>query len=47
MSQRQISIAVDAIGGEDSPYKILKGSEIFQQNNPEVRIILFGNTNFY
>ena len=45
MSQRQISIAVDAIGGEDSPYKILKGSEIFQQNNPEVRIILFGNTN--
>ena len=31
MSDRQISIAVDAMGGENSPYKVLKGIEIFQK----------------
>ena len=29
MSERQVSIAVDAIGGEQSPFKTLKGAEIF------------------
>ncbi len=29
MSERQISIAIDAVGGEQSPFKTLKGSEIF------------------
>ena len=30
MSSRQISIAVDAMGGENSPLKVLKGIEIFK-----------------
>ena len=33
MSARQITIAVDAMGGENSPYKVLKGTEIFQNKN--------------
>ena len=43
MSKRQVSIAVDAVGGEQSPFKNLKGSEIFQKNYPSVRLIFFGN----
>ena len=43
MSDRQISIAVDAMGGENSPYKVLKGIEIFQKNNNKAFINLFGN----
>ena len=31
MSNRQVTIAVDAMGGENSPYKVLKGIEIFQR----------------
>ena len=43
MSNRQISIAIDAMGGEDSPYKNLKGSEIFSKNHPEVKLVIFGD----
>ena len=43
MSERQVSIAVDAVGGEQSPFKILKGSEIFQETNPSSKLIFFGN----
>jgi len=43
MSKRQITIAVDAMGGENSPYKVLKGIEIFLNVYDDVRFILFGN----
>ena len=43
MSERQVSIAVDAIGGEQSPFKTLKGSEIFLENNTSTKLIFFGN----
>ena len=43
MNKSQICIAVDAMGGENSPYKILKGSEIFLSNNPNVNITLLGD----
>ena len=43
MSKRQITIAIDAMGGEDSPYKVLKGIEIFLNINNDVKFILFGN----
>ena len=43
MSKRQISIAIDAMGGERSPFKILKGSEIFLNNHKSVNIIFSGN----
>ena len=43
MSNRQISIAIDAMGGDNSPYKTLKGAEIFNINYPDVNLIFFGN----
>ncbi|MDC0161904.1 phosphate acyltransferase PlsX [bacterium] len=42
MSNRQITIAIDAMGGEDSPIKNLRGSEIFSQKYPEVNLKIFG-----
>jgi phosphate acyltransferase len=42
MSDRQITIAIDAMGGEDSPFKNLKGAEIFSKNKPNVNLKIFG-----
>ncbi len=44
MSERQITIAIDAMGGENSPYKVLKGTELFLQNNKNVKTILYGES---
>ena len=41
MSDRQLTIAIDAMGCEKSPYKTLKGSEIFLQDNQQVNLIFF------
>ena len=43
MSEGQIEIAIDAMGGEDSPYKVLKGVEIFLQKEKNTKIVFFGN----
>ena len=43
MSERQITIAIDAMGGENSPLKVLKGAELFQKKKYEVKLIFFGN----
>mgnify|MGYP001403427934 CR=1 FL=1 len=43
MSEGQVEIAIDAMGGENSPYKILKGSEIFLNQNHLSKIIFFGD----
>ena len=43
MSNRQITIAIDAMGGENSPFKILKGTEIFNNSFPNVKIKFFGD----
>ncbi len=43
MSNRQLTIAIDAMGGENSPFKTLKGSEIFAKNNKNVKLLFFGN----
>ena len=45
MSGRLITIAIDAMGGEDSPYKNLKGTELFSINNPNVALQIFGDEN--
>ena len=45
MSERQITIAIDAMGGENSPFKVLKGTEIFLANNYPINVIFFGNEN--
>ena len=36
MSNRQITIAIDAMGGENSPLKVLKGAELFVENERNV-----------
>ena len=41
MSARQITIAIDAMGGEGSPYKCLKGAEIFSIKKPNVNFKIF------
>ena len=43
MSNRQVTIAIDAMGGENSPYKVLKGVEIFLQKEKNTKIIFFGD----
>ena len=42
MSARRITIAIDAMGGEGSPYKCLKGAEIFSIKKPNVNFKIFG-----
>ena len=44
MSNRQLTIAIDAMGGENAPFKTLKGSEIFSIKNKDVKLLLFGNS---
>ena len=41
--KKSIIIAVDAMGGDDSPSKIIKGIDLFQKNNKHVFYKLFGN----
>ena len=43
MSERQIEIAIDAMGGENSPYKVLKGTEIFLKDEKKTNIVFFGD----
>ena len=43
MSARQITIAIDAMGGENSPFKNLKGAEIFSMKNKDVMLQIFGD----
>ncbi len=43
MSERQVTIAIDAMGGENSPYKVLKGTEIFLKKEQNTKIVLFGD----
>ena len=43
MSEGQIEIAIDAMGGENSPFKVLKGVEIFLQKEKNTKIRFFGD----
>ena len=43
MSEGQVVIAIDAMGGENSPDKVLRGTEIFLQNERNTKIIFFGD----
>ncbi len=42
MSDRQVVIAIDAMGGENSPYKVLKGAEIFLKKEKNTKVVFFG-----
>ena len=45
MNQNHITIAIDAMGGDNSPNKVIKGCEIFLNDNKAVKLIIFGNKN--
>ena len=45
MNENQITIVVDAMGGDNSPEKTINGCEIFLNNNSNVKLIIFGNKN--
>ncbi|PPR46405.1 MAG: Phosphate acyltransferase [Alphaproteobacteria bacterium MarineAlpha5_Bin9] len=45
MNNNNITIAIDAMGGENSPFKTLKGSEIFLNNKNNVYLYIFGDEN--
>ena len=45
MNQSNITIAVDAMGGDNSPTKVIKGCEIFLKSNQNVKLTIFGNRN--
>ena len=42
MNQNNTTIVIDAMGGDGSPFKTLKGTEIFLKNKKDVNIIFFG-----
>ena len=43
MSEGQVQIAIDAMGGDGSPFKVLKGTEIFLQKEKKTKVVLFGD----
>ena len=45
MNQNNITIAIDAMGGDNSPYKCLKGAEIFTNKIHNIKLILLGDRN--
>ena len=45
MDDIQINIAIDAMGGDNSPTKVIKGCEIFLNFNKKIKLIIFGNKN--
>ena len=45
MNHNQITIAVDAMGGNNSPDKVIKGCEIFLKLNNDSNLVIFGDKN--
>ena len=45
MNKIKTTIAIDAMGGDNSPYKALKGVELFCEKKSDVKIVLFGSEN--
>ena len=43
--KKSITIAVDAMGGENSPSKIIKGISLHQKNSKDIFYKIFGNKN--
>ena len=40
---RNYSIAIDAMGGDNSPKKIIDGCDIFLKENDNTNLIIFGD----
>ena len=45
MNTNNTTIVVDAMGGDNSPFKVLKGIEIFNKTHSNTNILLFGDQN--
>ena len=45
MNQKTITIAIDAMGGDNSPFKCLKGIEIFNNKKKNIKSIILGDKN--
>tara|TARA_Y100000590_G_scaffold456349_1_gene606764 strand:+ start:2733 stop:3755 length:1023 start_codon:yes stop_codon:yes gene_type:complete len=45
ISNNNFSIAVDAMGGDNSPNKVIEGCEIFLESNINTKLIIFGDQN--
>ena len=45
MVDKTINLAIDAMGGDNSPTKVIKGCEIFLNFNKKIKLIIFGNKN--
>ena len=43
--KKLITIAVDAMGGDNSPMKIIDGMELYHQKNKDIFYKLFGDKN--
>ena len=43
MNTNNTTIVVDAMGGDNAPYKVLKGIEIFNKSHSNTNILLFGD----
>ena len=43
MSKKNVIIAIDAMGGDNAPYKNLKGTEIFLKKNKNIKTIFLGS----
>ena len=39
----KFTVAVDAMGGDESPLKVIKGLDLFLQNNQNLKFLIFGN----
>ncbi|NCU69200.1 MAG: phosphate acyltransferase [Candidatus Fonsibacter ubiquis] len=39
----KFTVAVDAMGGDESPLKVIKGLDLFLQNNQDLKFLIFGN----
>lgn len=40
-----VTLAIDAMGGDFAPGEIIKGADIFAKSNPDVKLLLHGNEN--
>ncbi len=39
----KFTVAVDAMGGDESPLKVIRGLDLFLQNNQNLKFLIFGN----
>ena len=43
MSENNLVISVDAMGGDNSPHVVVEGIAIAHKSNPDIKFLLFGD----